>query len=470
MCIQLTDTGCYYGSQGPGVSTARQIPVTLGVATHKRNGEETNLTVQSSIRNPHRCVFGMGELPQETICAIASHLRDKRDLCNFSLISRAFVAESQRLLFRTVVFHNHRCFHQWYRTITPAHPIIPSYIRTFVVLFDIMFHDPPTGDDPENYIMASEIFTSFTKLEEISLHELTLRDPGHLWVVSNFSVSAPSVRSLRIEDSQCSPGLVVKFIYLFPHLDDLHMEAISTTDRAPYDIPTPSPSLRGRGRLTLADDFCSHLRFLPLRFKRLHLTFLLLNQWGAPLEQNVSILNEFFVACAPTLECLTLYGESPPLPRCIGNSKVNLEPEKALETIEVGRSVDLSPCKRLRTFKLELRELSECHPYIVQLFTSLETIPCIKAITIVFCSSGKSLAGRLRRFGGRWDPVDTQLCRLAELKNGGLRVSVRFDGCRPQLPSSGNSSTFMAKYRCSPYSFTILCDSNVVTPQGIGLQ
>jgi len=252
----------------------------------------------------------MGELPQETICAIASHL-DKHDLRNFSLISRAFVAESQRQLFRTVVFYHHRSFHQWYRTITPAHPIIPSYIRTFVVFFSVVFYSPPTGDEQDCRIMVSEIFNSFTKLEEITLRNLSLRSPHQLSMVSNFSASAPSVRSLRIEASHCSPGLMVKFIYLFPNLDDLHMEMVSTTDDEPYDLPTPSPSLRGRGRLIVAGDFCSHLRFLPLRFKHLYLTFLLISPWRVPLEQNVSALNEFFVVCAPTLEHLTICGESP---------------------------------------------------------------------------------------------------------------------------------------------------------------
>ena len=45
----------------------------------------------------------MDELPQETMCEIASYL-DEYDLRGFSLISRVFVAESQHLLFRTIAF------------------------------------------------------------------------------------------------------------------------------------------------------------------------------------------------------------------------------------------------------------------------------------------------------------------------------------------------------------------------------
>lgn len=251
----------------------------------------------------------MGELPQETICAIASHL-DKHNLRNFALTSRAFVAESQRQLFRTVVFIHHRHFLRWSRIITPTHPIIPSYIRTFVIFFDPGFSNPPTGNEPESCTLASEMFASFAKLEEISLRNLTLRSPDQLSIVSNFSVSAQSVRSLRIEASQCSPGLVTKFIYLFPRLDDLHLEMVSTTDDEPYDLPTPSPSFRGCGRITLAGDYSSHLRFFPLHFQHLYLTFFLVNNsWEIPPERNISVLNDFFVTCAPTLEHLTLCGE-----------------------------------------------------------------------------------------------------------------------------------------------------------------
>jgi len=162
---------------------------------------------------------------------------------------------------------------------------------------------------------------------------------------------------------------------------------------------------------------------------------------------------------------------SPPHIHRTEYSKINLGPEMALEMeLEIGQAIDLSPCKRLRTFRLELRELYKCHPYVVQLLTSLETIPHIETITLVFYSSGRPLADCLRKFSGEWDSVDIQLCRLAELKNGGLRVSVGFNGFRTWLPPFGKSGTFMAKYRCSPYLFTMLCDSNIVTPQDIGLQ
>ena len=253
----------------------------------------------------------MGELPQETICAIASHL-DKDDLRNFSLISRAFVAESQRQLFHTVVFYHHHKLLRWHRKITPAHPIIPSYVRSFVIFFSVGFYNRSAENEPYYHIVASEIFASFTKLEEIFLRGLTLFYPPQLAMVSNFSVSAPTMRSLRIEASQCSPGLMVKFIYLFPHLDDLQMDSVTATDDEPYDFPTSSPSFRGHGRLTLVGSYCSHLPLLPLRFKHLYLTFTLFNRRGALVEKNIHILNDFFITCAPTLEHLALCGKFPP--------------------------------------------------------------------------------------------------------------------------------------------------------------
>lgn len=261
----------------------------------------------------------MGELPQETICAIASYL-DKRDLRNFSLISRDFVAESQRQLFHTVLFFHHHHPLRWARIITPTHLIIPSYIRSFIGFFTEGFFDPPTGDGPDTCALAAGMFASFVNLEEIYLRNLTLCNPHQLSTLSNLSASAQSVRSLRIEASQCSPGLMVKFIYLFPRLDNLHIDAVRISDDEPYDIPTPSPSFQGRGRIILTGDYSSHLRFLPLRFKQLYLTFFLFNSWRIPVEQNITALNGLFVTCASTLEHLSLCGQYPsshPMPKVL---------------------------------------------------------------------------------------------------------------------------------------------------------
>ena len=133
--------------------------------------------------------------------------------------------------------------------------------------------------------------------------------------------------------------------------------------------------------------------------------------------------------------------------------------------VEIEKEVDLSPCRRLRTLRLELREISKCHPYVIRLLTSLKSTPRLEAITLGFYSSGVSLINGPHEFSGEWSPVDAQLCRLAELENGGLRVSVEFNGFRTRqgTPPLGNFGGFMAKFRCSSHPFTVLCDSNVVT-------
>ena len=138
----------------------------------------------------------------------------------------------------------------------------------------------------------------------------------------------------------------------------------------------------------------------------------------------------------------------------------------------VTRVVDLSPCKRLRTLRLELRELSKCPSYVTQVLSSLESSPNLETIALAFCSSGRLLIDSLRRFSDGWDTVDTQLCRLAELKDGHLCVSVGFNGFRTGqgTPLLADFGAFMAKSCHSLVSFTILCDSNVVTHRDIELQ
>jgi hypothetical protein len=410
----------------------------------------------------------MGEIPQETISAIASYL-DNHSLRNLSLISRAFVAESQRQLFRRVELCKHRHFQRWYRKITPAHPIIPFYVRTLTVDFAVGFYYTPTRNGSD-YDIAPEIFTSFTKLEEIFLCGLTLCHPQYLSMLTNFSASAPSIRSLRIETIQCSPSLMTKFIYLFPHLDNLRIEKAVVTEDKPYDLPTPSPSFQGHGRFTITrSDYCPHLLHLPLRFKCLYLAFYLLNLAQDLDEQNASILNDFFVTCAPTLEHLTLRGESLSSSPITGSSGIGLG-SLSSQWMEnrVTQVLDLSPCRRLRTLRLDLGGLYECPLYATQTLASLKSSPRLETITLAFYSLREQLIDSLRRFGDEWDAVDTQLCQLAELRDGNLHVSVEFSGFEIEqgIPLSAGFGTFMAKFRCSPHSFSAL--SKLTTDQDTG--
>ena len=150
-----------------------------------------------------------------------------------------------------------------------------------------------------------------------------------------------------------------------------------------------------------------------------------------------------------------------------------MDPEM-MET-EVTQVVDLSPCKRLRTFglRLELMGLSECPPpYLTQVFASLESSPSLETVTLAFYPSGRSLIDGLLGFSDEWDTVDTQLCRLAELKDGCLCVSVEFNGfwTGQGIPPLAKFGVFMAKFRSSPYAFAILYDSNVIIYRNAGSQ
>ena len=135
--------------------------------------------------------------------------------------------------------------------------------------------------------------------------------------------------------------------------------------------------------------------------------------------------------------------------------------------MEITRAADLSPCTRLRTLRLELKEISKCHTYFIQLLSSLKSIPHLEGITLGFYTSRRSPIDGLDEFSVEWDPVDTQLRRLADLGNGGLRVYLEFNGfmTRQGTPQLGGFGAFMAKFRCSSHPFTVLCDSNIVTPE-----
>ena len=74
MYIRLTGIEFLHMSQRSAVSTVRQTPGLLGAAT---------LTVAP----------GVGEFPQETMCAVASHLGES-DLHTLSLTSPTFIAGS----------------------------------------------------------------------------------------------------------------------------------------------------------------------------------------------------------------------------------------------------------------------------------------------------------------------------------------------------------------------------------------
>ena len=251
------------------------------------------------------------------------------------------------------------------------------------------------------------------------------------------------------------------------------MEAVTTTDDEPYDLPTHPPSFQGHGRFTLVNDYRSHLRRFPLRFKDLYL-----DPFGIyPSEvllgkQIVSTLNGFFVTCAPTLEHLTLYGRPLSSLSTIRNYRTNLGPKIASVT-DSSQIVDLSSCKRLRTFRVGIRELFPCPPYVTQALSSLEYCPRTDTIALDFTLPGVFLVVlRSGKFGRGCHTIDAQLCRLAELRDGGLRVSFEFNELYNEqgIPMLDDFDSFMTKFRSSPHAFTILWDSHVVTRRGAELQ
>lgn len=80
---------------------------------------------------------------------------------------------------------------------------------------------------------------------------------------------------------------------------------VSTSDGEPYGLPAPSLSFPGHGRITLAGEYNSHFRFLPLRF-------FLFNLWQVLADQDASVLKGFSVIYTLASEQLAHCGESPP--------------------------------------------------------------------------------------------------------------------------------------------------------------
>lgn len=141
--------------------------------------------------------------------------------------------------------------------------------------------------------------------------------------------------------------------------------------------------------------------------------------------------------------------------------------------MDASQIVDLSPCKRLRTFRLDIKQFYPCPPHIIKALSSLESSPRLETITLTLTSLGTSLAFlEHARFGSEWAPIDAQLCRLAELRDGGLRVCLELNRFRVKqgMPTLDDFGTFMTKLRSSPHSFTILCDSHVVNRRETELQ
>ena len=141
--------------------------------------------------------------------------------------------------------------------------------------------------------------------------------------------------------------------------------------------------------------------------------------------------------------------------------------------MDASQIVDLSPCKRLRTFRLDIQLFYPCPSHIIRALSSLESSPRLETITLAFTSSGTSLAFLGNPgFGREWAPIDAQLCRLAELRDGGLRVCLELNRFRAKqgVPTLDDFGTFMTKLRSSPHSFTILCDSQAVNGTETELQ
>lgn len=126
----------------------------------------------------------------------------------------------------------------------------------------------------------------------------------------------------------------------------------------------------------------------------------------------------------------------------------------------VVQEANLSPCKRLRTLRLKLTELTSCPPYVARMIASLEFNPSLETVALIFYSLGVSRIDDIHTYGDEWDPMDTQLCRLAELKGPRLHVSVEFYGFEMRQEMI-NFGAFLANFRRS-HSLTVLCNSKIV--------
>ncbi|KAJ6453547.1 hypothetical protein C8R45DRAFT_1039031 [Mycena sanguinolenta] len=243
----------------------------------------------------------MAELPQELVDAIVEEVPES-GLAACALTARAFVASSQRRLFRWMSLNNISAYEKTARLLASS-PHIGPYFRYLALNI---------AQIPKDYVHLKTILASLSELEYLSI-------AGHPTATTNqmaqnpclvHLISLPTLRCLVLQDIIDIPcSLMLQTLSSFGEV------ALRRVTIAHEDDTAGSLSALNLWHLSLmmhGDDtilpFLVHPKHIGLtrQLQRLHVAF-------PPVrEQRQPIFKNFLVCCSSSLEYLTLELEASP--------------------------------------------------------------------------------------------------------------------------------------------------------------
>ena len=267
--------------------------------------------------------------PQEILDSIvdfsATHCDWKRELQQCCLVSRSWVAPTQKHLFAHIEILKERDHRSWTNTFPGPNNPLAYYTRTLEV-------EAAFGAGETSWINA------FSRVECLVLHfgGHSNRGPGDC--ATSFRILAPSLKALHVRPwIKIPPSRVFGLIRSLPLLEDL---SVSDRDLVDEDGPPtgpdpfPPPALTGSLKISLYSAKGWFRQLLDLR-GGLHFTKLTLILPGQ--EEDLLLAEQLMEACRYTLECLEIS-----FPDNREASKIKLSELEKLQdiTIKCGPSLD----------------------------------------------------------------------------------------------------------------------------------
>ncbi|KAF9645524.1 hypothetical protein BDM02DRAFT_3189626 [Thelephora ganbajun] len=240
-------------------------------------------------------------------------------------------------------------------------------------------------------------FTSFTRLENLQIFNLSLRRFTPTSMKKAFGPVGSFIRTLVVKDVVLTLNSLLMFLVHFPRLETLHIGDNLTIVPEKKKQPPSLPNLRGELVLvsmgSIHRPFVLELSKLPLRYSELDVEF----RWNS---ETLNAIAHLILTCSPTLERLTLrYARA-----------------LFVEDAEEAFPLDLKLCTLLRKVTIQVPK-REAQEHLVRL---LGTIRSQNLETIEFIGPANSVQP------STWAMVDDELCALVDrLEEDGWKGELR---------------------------------------------
>ena len=234
------------------------------------------------------------ELVEEMIDTLGG---DTKSLLSCSLVSINWVHRSRRHLFASIKLHSLSDLQSWFST---GLGVCSGHVRS-LDLAQEQDNEEPKWIVPDTLTGILTDFTSFHNVQSLTLTNLDLTLFDEQSLTKSFGHLSGCLTSLSVKGLTSHPDALLFFVCMFPKLDNLKLDHVTAgTPSIPYQIPTVTPTFRGRFALSNIKSDGTFL-LAPFVDPPLPMAFEDVSVVGCRFE-SPKPLKDLFTACQETMK------------------------------------------------------------------------------------------------------------------------------------------------------------------------